>query len=114
LTTKTQTTKKPTPLSTHALAAFLTWKQFDLLVLLWSEESATTASLSDYLEEIMGYDQRHGGAFYGSAHWQSTYSCLRSLERRQLVTRANAQNGHYEWQLTNRGHKALEWLEEHS
>jgi DNA-binding PadR family transcriptional regulator len=103
-------TKKPTPLSTRALAAFLTWKQFDLLLLL-REEPTTVAILSDELEEIKQYDVKHGGAFYGGTSWQSVYSCLRTMEARGLINRWEGQNGIYEWAIAERGVKAISWLE---
>lgn len=109
--TKTIKTKKPTPLSTHALAAFLTWKQFDLLLLLKTEGVSTTSALSEDLQEILKYDQKHGGAFYNSASWNSAYSCLRTLERRRLIDRFVAYGTAVEWAITDRGRKALEGLE---
>jgi len=105
-------TKKPTPLSTRSLAAFLTWKQFDLLLLLKTEGSANTGSLSSDLEGIVKYDIKHGGAFYSSASWNATYSCLRTLASRRLVDRhLNDQTGYIEWTVSDRGRKALEGLE---
>ena len=104
-------TKKPTPLSTHALAAFMTWKQFDLLLLLNQEGAATTRLLSDDLTEIHKYDIKHGGAFYSGVSSASVYSSLRTMERRQLVNRHLAKNGLTEWVITPRGRKALNWME---
>ena len=108
----TPKTKKPTPLSTHALAAFMTWKQFDLLLLLNQEGSLTTALLSDRLEEIFKYDQRHGGAFYVGTSHAATYASLRTLENRQLVHRHIGQSNLIEWTATARAQQALAWLEE--
>ena len=76
-----------------------------------SEPAATTALLAADLEDIQKYDKRHGGAFYASVTWESTYSCLRSLERRRLIDRFIANNGLYEWVITDRGAKAIEGLE---
>jgi len=104
--------KKPTPLSTHALAAFMTWKQFDLLVLLKSEGALTTSLLSDHLEEISKYDQKHGGAFYIGVSHSATYASLRTLENRQLVVRHIGQNGLTQWTITSRADSALSWLEQ--
>jgi hypothetical protein len=106
------TTKKPTPLSTYALAAFLTWKQFDLLLLVRQEQSSTAAVLSGHMEEIQAYDRRHGGTFYDSVSWDSVYSSLRTLERRQLVRRHAARNGLIEWTISPRGTDALNMLEQ--
>ena len=106
-------TKKPTPLSTRALAAFLTWKQFDLLLLL-REEPTTVAILSDELEQIKAYDVKHGGAFYAGVEWQSVYSCLRTMEDRRLVNRHIGRNGLTQWSITDRGVKALDWLDANS
>ena len=103
-------TKKPTPLSTHALAAFMTWKQFDLLLLLNQEGSVTTMLLSADLSEIKDYDILHGGAFYSGVSYTSVYSSMRTMERRQLVRRHTAKNGLIEWTITARGSKALDWL----
>jgi hypothetical protein len=113
MTTKTTPkTKKPTPLSTHALAAFLTWKQFDLLLLLKTEGPAVTGPLAEDLEQILKYDQKHGGAFYASASWDSTYSCLSNLHKRRLVDKyINDQTLYVEWSITDRGRKALAGLE---
>jgi hypothetical protein len=111
-TKTTPKTKKPTPLSTHALAAFMTWKQFDLLLLLRNEGPSVTGPLSENLEEIKKYDVRHGGAFYNSTSWDSTYSSLSTLLRRRLVDKwINDQTGYVEWGITDRGRKALEGLE---
>lgn len=107
-------TKRPTPLSTYALAAFLTWKQFDLLLLARQEPASTTAVLSSYLDEIWNYDEKHGGAFYGSTSWQSVYSAMRTLENRQLVRRHTGKNELIQWTLSPRGVKALELLEQTS
>jgi hypothetical protein len=105
-------TKKPTPLSTYALAAFMTWKQFDLLLLLKQEGSLTTSLLSDHLEEIHKYDKRHGGAFYIGTSHAATYASLRTLENRQLVHRHIGQNGLTQWTATARAQHALAWLED--
>ena len=104
-------TKKPTPLSTHSLAAFMTWKQFDILLLLREEGSSTTTLLSDDLTEIKQYDVKHGGAFYAGVSYTSVYSSMRTLENRQLANRHIARNGLIEWTITSRGRKALDWLE---
>jgi hypothetical protein len=104
------TTKAPTPVSTASLAAFLTWKQFDLLLLMRAAQVATTSTLADGLDEVQEYDEGHGGAFYKPVSWQSTYSCLRSLERRALTERHIADHGFYEWVLTDRGRRVLEAL----
>jgi hypothetical protein len=107
-------TKKPTPLSTHSLAAFMTWKQFDILLLLREEGTATTRFLSDDLSDIKDYDIKHGGAFYAGVSTSSVYSSMRTLENRQLARRNIARNGLIEWTITSRGRKALDWLEHHS
>lgn len=111
-TKATPRTKRPTPLSTHALAAFLTWKQFDLLLLLANEGPAVTSALSEDLEEIKQYDIRHGGAFYGGTGYSSAYSCLSTLVNRRLVDKwENDQTGYVEWGITDRGRKAVAGLE---
>src|SRR3954453_18239297 len=80
-------TKRPTPLSTRSLAAFMTWKQFDLLLLLSNEGSSTASSLSQDVSDIKDYDIHHGGAFYVGVNYSSIYSSLRTLEKRNLVQR---------------------------
>jgi hypothetical protein len=110
-TTTVLRTKRPTPLSTHSLAAFMTWKQFDILLVLREEGAATTRFLSDDLSDIKDYDIRHGGAFYSGVAPESVYSSMRTLEARQLASRHIAQNGLIEWTITNRGRQALDWLE---
>lgn len=105
------TTKKATPLSTRALAAFLTWKQFDLLLLLETEGPSATRVLSEDLEEIHAYDKKHSGAFYTGISTSATYSSLRTLEDRQLVHRHTGRNGLIEWTIKARGTQALQWLE---
>jgi|SRR4249919_3579753 hypothetical protein len=105
-------TKKPTPLSTHALAAFLTWKQFDIIVLLRQEEVLSTGQLSDLLDEIVQYDITHGGAFYTGVTDGATYSSMRTLERRQLVVRHLDDTGLTQWSLTGRAGAALDWFEQ--
>ena len=104
-------TKRPTPLSTISLAAFMTWKQFDLLLLLREEGAATTRFLSDDLTDIKDYDIRHGGAFYSGVSVESVYSSMRTLEARQLASRHVASNGLIEWAITERGYQALDWLD---
>jgi hypothetical protein len=108
---KTRTkTKKPTPLSTHSLAAFLTWKQFDLLLLLAQESPLTTRTISEYVIKIRSYDESHGGTFYVGSDWSSIYTSLRTLERRNLVARNWQENKLY-WTIKPRALKLLEWLE---
>jgi hypothetical protein len=103
-------TKRPTPLSTHAMAAFLTWKQFDLLLLLAQESPQTTRAISGYALQIQRYDESHGGIFYKGADWGSCYTSLRTLEQRNLVAR-NWQNSQLYWSIKPRALKLLEWLE---
>jgi hypothetical protein len=103
-------TKKPTPLSTHALAAFLTWKQHDLLCLIRDGESVNTAMLSEGLDDIKTFDMTHGGAFYVGTDYSATYSSLKRMEERQLVGRFIASTGFVEWSLTKRARKALSGL----
>lgn len=105
-------TKKATPLSTHSLAAFLTWRQFDLLLLLETEGEATTQMLSDWIIEIHKYDMRHGGAFYGGVDYGAVYSGLRTMEGRQLVSRFVAHRGFVTWTITDRGVQALNSLKQ--
>ena len=90
----------------------MTWKQFDILLLLREEGAATTRLLSDDLSDIKSYDVRHGGAFYAGVSPESVYSSMRTLENRQLANRHIARNGLTEWTITQRGRKALEWLEQ--
>jgi DNA-binding MarR family transcriptional regulator len=89
----------------------MTWKQFDILLLLRDNPGNTTALLSDDIEEIQRYDMGHGGAFYGGTSWSSVYSTLRTLERRRLVDRHIGRNGLNQWMITERGRSALEFLE---
>lgn len=103
--------KKATPLSTRSLAAYMTWKQFDILTLLRQEEVASTGQLSDFLDEIVDYDTKHGGAFYTGVTDGATYSSLRTLENRQLVTRHPDDTGLTQWSLTARASSALDWFE---
>lgn len=103
-------TKKPTPLSTHALAAFLTWKQFDLILLLAQESPLTTRAISEDMAKIRSYDEGHGGAFYKGADWGSVYTSLRTLEQRNLVAR-NWRGSKLYWSVKPRALKLIEWLE---
>lgn len=107
----TLTTKKSTPLSTRSLAAFLTWKQFDLLLLVDQLGAASTRNLSEELGDILDYDKKHGGGFYKSVSTSATYSSMRTLENRQLVSRHIARNGLTEWTIKQRGRDALSWLQ---
>jgi DNA-binding PadR family transcriptional regulator len=107
-------TKRPTPLSTHAMAAFLTWKQFDLLLLLAQESPLTTRAISGYMIQIRSYDEGHGGTFYVGSDWSSVYTSLRTLERRNLVARnwrASSEGDKLYWSIKPRALKLLEWLE---
>jgi hypothetical protein len=90
----------------------MTWKQFDLLLLLKDEGALTTTALSDHLEDIFKYDQRHGGAFYVGTSYSATYASLRTLENRQLVVRHIGHSSLTEWTITDRAQQALAWLEE--
>jgi hypothetical protein len=111
LATKTRVkTKRPTPLSTHSLAAFLSWKQFDLLLLLAQESPQTTRDISGDLGRIHAYDEKHGGTFYVGSDWASVYTSLRTLERRNLVAR-NWSDSKLYWSIKPRALKLLEWLE---
>jgi len=103
-------TKKATPLSTRALAAFLTWKQFDCLLLLETEGVSSADMISGWLSEIKEFDVHHGGAFYKGTDYGSAYGCLRTLEGRRLVTRHWNNNGTLMWTISDRGHKALDGL----
>lgn len=107
----TMKTKYPTPLSTRALAAFLTWKQFDALLLLRVAPS-TSSFLAAQMAEIHAYDLQHGGAFYNSTKTASVYSTLRTLERRGMVARWHNERGQIEWAITERGYKSIDWLDE--
>ena len=104
-------TKRPTPLSTRALAAFMTWKQFDVLLILRQEGASSATAVSQDLEEIQKYDMRHGGAFYESTSYSAAYSCLSTLQKRRLVDKFFGDTGYIEWTLTDRGRQALEGLE---
>jgi DNA-binding MarR family transcriptional regulator len=105
-------TKKPTPLSTRSLAAYLTWKQFDILLLLGVEGVCTTRYLSDQLTEIKAYDIKHGGAFYAGVDYGATHGSLRTMMNRRLIDRIEtSKTGYVEWSITPRGRKALRWLE---
>ena len=103
-------TKKPTPLSTRSMAAFLTWKQFDLLLLLAQESPSTTRAIAENMFKIHDYDVGHGGAFYKGVDWSSVYSSLRTLEQRNLVARNWRGNKLY-WSVKPRALKLIEWLE---
>lgn len=105
----TPQTKQPTPLSTRALAAYLTWKQLDALTLLHEHGTLTTAELADMLEEIVAYDRKHGGAFYKGISTHATLASLRVLENRRLVARHDAQRP-MEWTTTARAEDVLDWL----
>jgi hypothetical protein len=109
MATRTKT-KKPTPLSTHAMAAFLTWKQFDLLLLLAQEKILTTRQISEDIDKIRGYDENHGGTFYTGSDWGSCYTSLRTLEQRDLVAR-NWKGSKLYWSIRPRALKLIEWLE---
>lgn len=104
------TTKKATPLSTRALAAFLTWKQYDVLLLLQQEGPLPAWQLADFMTEIREYDAKHGGEFYKATHTSAVGSTLRGLERRALVKRTR--HKFPTWAMTGRGETAIRFLEE--
>lgn len=104
------TIKKPTPLSTRALAAFLTWKQYDVLLLLQQEGALPAHQLAGFMEDIRAYDEQHGGMFYTATKPAAIGSTLRSLEKRNLVKRTRHASPH--WTLTKRGEVAITYLEE--
>jgi DNA-binding HxlR family transcriptional regulator len=103
------TLKKPTPLSTTALAAFLTWKQYDVLLLLQQEGALTASQLAEFMSDIRNFDNQHGGEFYKSSTPSSIGSTLRTLERRLLVRRTR--HAHPHWGITKRGEAAISFLE---
>lgn len=102
-------TKKATPLSTRALAAFLTWKQYDVLLLLQQEGVLPAWSLAEFMEEIREYDEHHGGQFYKGTKPAAIGSTLRTLEKRNLVRRTR--HAHPHWANTARGERAISFLE---
>lgn len=104
-------TKKATPLSTRALAAFLTWKQYDVLLLLQQEGALPAWSLAEFMEDIRDYDAKHGGQFYKGTKPAAIGSTLRTLERRNLVKRTR--HAHPHWTITARGESAITYLEQH-
>ena len=87
-------TKRPTPLSTRSLAAFLTWKQFDLLLLLAQNSPQTTRAISEDMpkedgklkinlgEQITG-DDDHGRPDEGGEPSEEE----RQTQRRERATR---------------------------
>jgi hypothetical protein len=103
-------TKKPTPLSTRSLAAFLTWKQYDVLLLLQQEGVLAAHMLADFMTDIREYDAKHGGQFYKSTTSSSVGSTLRSLERRNLVRQTR--HTQPQWTTTARGERAISFLED--
>jgi DNA-binding MarR family transcriptional regulator len=100
--------KRPTALSTKALAAFLTWKQYDVLLLLQQEGALPAWQLASFMDDIREYDKGHGGEFYISSTPASVGSTLRSLERRLLVKRTRHTQPH--WTITPRGETAINFL----
>lgn len=103
-----KSTKRANPLTTALMAAFLTWKQFDILLLLANhDEPLETNNLMGDLQEIREYDEHHGGVFYGGTSHQGVYSSMRTLERRQLVHRHERKGKPLTWTITARGKKAL-------
>jgi DNA-binding HxlR family transcriptional regulator len=105
------TTKKATPLSTRSLAAFMTWKQYDVLLLLQQEGALPAWSLAAFMEEIREYDAGHGGQFYKGTKPSAIGSTLRTLEKRNLVRRTR--HAHPHWTITARGESAITFLERH-
>ena len=101
-------TKHANPLTTALMAAFLTWKQFDILLLLANHDSPMeTSELAGLLLEIRDYDEHHGGVFYGGVYHQGVYSSMRTLERRTLVLRHERKGKPLTWTISARGKKAL-------
>jgi hypothetical protein len=102
-------TKAPTPLSTRALAAYLTWKQLDVLATLRQHGALTPGELAEHLAAIVAYDERHGGTFYTSASVQATSASLRTLEQRGLVVRHDGWPA--QWTTSARAESALDALD---
>jgi len=103
------TTKKATPLSTRALAAFLTWKQYDVLLLLQQEGALSAWQLAEFMEDIREFDEQRGGQFYKGTKPSAIKSTLRTLEMRRLVKRTRHATPH--WTVTGRGESAITYLE---
>lgn len=104
--------KKSTPLSTMSLAAFLTWKQYDILVVLEEAPGLSATGVGMELDDIVKFDVKNGGAFYKGVSGAATRGALKTLQKRLLV-RSHAVNGAHDirWYVTNRGKKALRSLE---
>ena len=103
-------TKKATPLSTRALAAFMTWKQFDVLLLLQQEGALPAWSLAEFMEDIREFDEQHGGQFYKGTKPSAIKGTLRTLEQRSLVKRTRHATPH--WTITTRGESAITFLDQ--
>lgn len=103
--------KKATPLSTMSLAAFLTWKQYDILVVLEETPGLSASGVAIVLAEVVKFDIKHGGAFYTGISSPTVHGSLRTLERRNLVRASRDDRGRYKWYTSARGKKALRSLE---
>lgn len=105
--------KQPTSLSTPRLAAFLTWKQRDVLVILNEHPGGQTArDIGVILVEIADYDERHGGAFYKGTTAHGAYGCLLGLEKRGYVIYERFEDEAVgRWMLTDAGRVAVAALE---
>jgi DNA-binding MarR family transcriptional regulator len=98
--------KRPTtPLTTPGLAAHLTWKQFDIMLLLADgplNADELSALLTEIREDDLAGNER---IFYLGVHVTATRATLYRLEDRGLVARQNSEDR--EWKLTPAGRSVL-------
>jgi hypothetical protein len=92
-------------LQTRGLAAFLTWKQAEMLVILLEGGVMPTREISDLARELLNRDTAEGvRPMYWGVDDSSINSCLQGLLRRALVRRTADDK----WALTLKGREAAE------
>ena len=91
-------------LQTPGLAAFLTWKQAEMLVMLLEGGAQAIRDLSDLARHLLERDQAMGiRPMYWGVDDGSIRQCFAALERRELV-RFDGEK----WHLTPAGREAAE------
>jgi hypothetical protein len=111
-------TMRATPLSTPGLAAFLTWKQWDILLLLNGNPDGLSATqMSRELVALASFErQMHVNPHYAGTSPTSVQSTLAGLHRRQLVEKVYETSKPWaeriHWEISAQGRAAVNSLEE--
>lgn len=92
-------------LATPGMAAFMTWKQAELVVILGENGAMSIADLGDLIREIHAIDLAAGNRpMYWGVDNQAIRACIAGIARRGLVRQMPDER----WVLTPRGRDAAD------